>query len=318
MSKPLVTIGITTFNAEETVAMAVQSALKQSWVSLEIIIVDDASSDRTREILFEIKSQHSNVKVFINDNNGGVAIARNRILEEANGEFIVFFDDDDTSEITRIVEQYDRIVNYEREFANGAPVICHTARKQIYPNGEERIEPTMGQIEGRCAPAGKFVSRRILLGMPLEDGYGACPTCSQMARLSTYNLIGGFDPMLRRSEDTDFNIRLAEVGGHFVGIGKPLVIQAMTKTSEKNLAEEYRNLLYMMEKHREIMDESGQYDYCRQWVSAKQAFFEGSNFILVKKMLWLILWHPILSWRRLVLALPNLGFNRAHRKFHKQ
>ena len=305
---PLITIGITSYNSEESIKRAVESALNQSWIQTEIIIVDDASTDDTLLIISEITKKYSNIRLYINEKNKGVATARNRILKESKGQFIVFFDDDDISTRTRIEEQYERIIKYENEFANGDPVICHTARKQVYPNGEVRVERTMGQAEGQRAPAGPAVSKRILLGTPLEDAYGACPTCSQMARLSTYNLIGGFDPLLRRSEDTDFNIRLAEKGGHFVGIAKPLVIQTMTKTAEKNLAEEYRNLLYMMKKNRSIMDKSGQYDYCVYWVNAKQAFYEGLHFKLLTMIFWLFLRHPILTCKRIIFHSRWRGF----------
>ena len=91
--------------------------------------------------------------------------------------------------LNEFYEQHKRITDYEKQFTEGAPVICHTARKVIYPHGEIRVEQTMGQTEEKPAPSGPAVARRILLGEPLEDGYGSCPTCSQMARLSTYKLI---------------------------------------------------------------------------------------------------------------------------------
>ena len=230
MTYPRVTIGITTYNAQESIERCLVSALSQNWENLEIVIVDDCSLDQTLSIVGRISKNFPNIKTFKNSVNHGVAVSRNRILDEARGEFVVFFDDDDASLSDRITAQYDRIIEYERDFAFGAPVICHTARLVNYPSGQSRIEPTMGQMVGRPAPAGSAVARRILLGVPLEDGYGACPCCSQMARLSTYRLVGGFDPQLRRGEDTDFNIRLALAGGHFVGIGQPLVVQSMTLT----------------------------------------------------------------------------------------
>ena len=316
LTPPLVTVGLTTYNSADTVERALRSALGQTWRPIEVVAVDDCSTDGTREILDRLAGQHPELRVFGNAVNNGVAVSRNRILAEARGEFVVFFDDDDESLPERIAVQYARVVDYEREFAAGAPVICHTARRLIYPQGEERVEPTMGQAVGRRAPAGPAVAQRILLGTPLEDGYGACPTCSQMARLSTYLGLGGFDPALRRGEDTDFNIRLAMAGGHFAGIGQPLVIQMMTRTSEKNLVEEYRNMLLLMEKHRAIMDGAGQYDFCRRWIAAKQAWLEGRHTAFVLALSWLALSHPILTGRRLALSLPNVGLNRAFSRFH--
>jgi glycosyltransferase involved in cell wall biosynthesis len=316
MSPPLVTIGLTTYDAAETVERAVVSALAQSWRPIEIVAIDDCSTDGTHEILDRLATTHAELRVFGNAVNGGVAVSRNRILEEARGEFVVFFDDDDESEPERIAMQVERIADYERDFAQGAPVVCHTARRRVYAGNLERIEPTMGQTMERIAPNGVAVANRILLGTPLEDGYGACPTCSQMARPATYRLVGGFDPSLRRGEDTDFAIRLAEAGGHFVGIAQPLVTQWMTRTTEKSLAEEYRNQLLLMEKHRPIMDRAGQYEFCRRWVDAKQVWLEGRRGMFVRTLLLLALRHPLLTGRRLLMALPNIRLNLAFSRFH--
>jgi glycosyltransferase involved in cell wall biosynthesis len=316
MSQPLVTIGLTTYNAADTVERAVASALAQTWSLIEIVAVDDCSTDTTREILVRLAASHPELRVFVNAVNGGVAVSRNRILDEARGDFVAFFDDDDESLPERIESQMRRIVAYEGNFAAAAPVVCHTARKRVYAEGLERIEPTMGQAEGCRAPNGTAVAERILLGTPLEDGYGACPTCSQMARLSTYRLVGGFDPMLRRGEDTDFTIRLAQAGGHFVGIAQPLVTQWMTKTSEKSLAEEYRNQMLLMEKHRPIMERAGQYKFCQQWLHAKQAWLEGRRVSFVAVLVRLALRHPCLTGRRLLIALPNIRLNLAFSRFH--
>jgi len=316
LSPPLVTIGLTAYNAVDTVERAVASALAQTWRPIEIVAVDDCSTDGTRELLDRLAARHPELRVFSNAINSGVSVSRNRILAEAHGEFVAFFDDDDESLPERVATQLTRILDYERDYANGAPVVCHTARRRIYAEGLECTEPTMGQIEGRRAPAGPAVARRILLGTPLQDAYGACPTCSQMARRSTYLGLGGFDPALRRGEDTDFSIRLAEAGGHFIGLGQALVIQHMTKTAEKSLAEEYRNLILLMEKHRPIMEREGQYVFCRHWLQAKQAWLEGRHTIFLLSLLALLLTHPFLTSRRLILALPNLHLNRAFGRFH--
>ena len=316
MSYPVITLGFITYNAAETVAEAFQSAIEQTWTAIEIIAVDDCSTDGTLKLLKQLAQQHPRLKVFSNLENRGVAFSRNQIIEKAKGQFIVFFDDDDVSLPDRIYKQYKRITEYEKRFAEGAPVICHTARKLIYPSGEARLEQTMGQKEGKPAPFGPAVARRILLGEPLEDGYGACPTCSQMARLSTYKLIGGFDPSFRRSEDTDFNIRLAQAGGHFVGIAEPLVIQTMTKTSEKSLRDEYHYTQRLLQKHRELIEHEGQFDFSLTWLDLKQAWLENHRLTFVKLLFRLSVSHPILTARRLIFSLPNIGLNRAFSRFH--
>jgi glycosyltransferase involved in cell wall biosynthesis len=314
--QPLVTIGLTTFNAINTIERALFSALNQNWRPIEVVVVDDCSSDGTGDLLRALATRHPELRLFFNDSNGGVAVSRNRILAESRGDFVAFFDDDDESLSERVIVQLNRIIEYEKRFADGAPVICHTARKLIYPNGEVREERTMGQAESKRAPAGPAVARRILIGAPLEDGYGACPTCSQMARLSTYRLIGGFDPLLRRGEDTDFNIRLALAGGHFVGIANPLVIQTMTKTSDKNLQDEYRNMWRLLENHSDFLKQEGHYEFCCEWLDAKQAWFERKRIEFLIRYVRLFLTRPFQTLRRLYMALPNIGVNRAFSRFH--
>ena len=318
MSPPLITIGLTCFNAIETVERAVASAMAQTWRPIEIVAVDDCSTDGTRPLLDRLAARQPELRVLGNEKHGGGAVSRNRILAEARGVFIVFFDDDDESLPERLARQYARILDYEHRFAEGAPVICHTARRVIYLEGNERIEPTMGQAEDCPAPSGVAVARRILFGEPLRDGYGACPTCSQMARLSTYQEIGGFDPTLRRSEDTDFNICFALKGGHFAGIGRPLVIQRMTKTPDKALDDEYRHMLKLLEKHRAFMELGGQYDFCRRWIGAKYAWLGRQYAVFAWMFLSLVLVHPIRTIHRLRHAVRNFGLNRAFSRFHRR
>ncbi len=316
MKLPLITIGLTTYNAEDTVERAVNSALSQSYRPIEIVAVDDCSTDQTLEILRLLSIKHPEIRIFSNQVNGGVSKSRNHILQNAKGEFVVFFDDDDESHPDRLKKQYLRIKEYENRYANGAPVICHTARELHYPDGTIRLESTMGESKGGLAPSGLVVAKRILLGSPVKDGYGSCATCSQMARLATYQSLGGFDLALRRGEDTDFNIRLAVFGGHFVGISYPLVIQRMTKTPDKSLENEYENIRVLLAKHRNIMEIEGMYKFCCDWVEIKYDWLQNKNFAFTVHFIRLMLMHPILTFRRLIMALPNIRVNLAFSRFH--
>ncbi len=317
MSQALVTIGLTTYNAADTLERALESALSQTWKPVEIIIVDDCSTDGTVALLKRLAHDLPQVRVLFNTINGGVAIARNRILNEARGDFVVYFDDDDESFPDRIEKQVQRIMKYEEDFGISAPVICHTARTLIYPDGARQVAPTMGQDESRVAPFGINVARRILLGRPLRDGYGGCPTCSQMARLSTYRMLGGFDSSLRRSEDTDLNIRLALAGGHFVGIAEPLVTQFMTRTNEKSLAEEYRNMLLLMQKHQSFMKAEGQYEFCLEWLAVKQHWLERRKGSFVQSLAGLALTRPWHTFVRLYQSVRSFSINLTFSRFHR-
>lgn len=312
----LITAGFTAYNAAETIEKALQSALSQTWQPLEIVVIDDASTDNTPDVLENIRTRHEQIRIFRNEKNKGVATSRNRILENAKGKYVAFFDDDDISLPDRIASQFQRISKYEREYANGQPVICHTARIQHFPDGSEIYIRTMGERLNCIAPNGISVARRILMGASLEDGYGSCATCSQMARLSTYRDLGGFDSNLRRAEDTDINIRLARAGGHFVGISRPLVIQTMTKTTEKNLEVEYRNTILLFEKNRDFFRTQNEYDFCMRWLEVKYAYFEKQWLLFLSRIFSVFIKYPLRTLHRIKMSFPNIKLNQSLSYFH--
>jgi glycosyltransferase involved in cell wall biosynthesis len=314
--KPLVTIGITAFNAADSVGRAVASALAQDWWPIEIVIVDDASTDATWTVIAHLASRHSEIRAYAQPVNSGVGAARSRIVAEAEGEFIAFFDDDDLSMPGRLRRQVERIETYEMQFAPGAPVICHSAREQVALDGTRRIEPTMGDREGVVAPHGAAVARTVLYGAPLADGQGAQATCSQMARTSTYRQLGGFDPAFRRVEDTDFCVRAALAGAHFVGIAEPLVEQTLTRTSDKSLAEELRYKLLLIDKHRPLFNSDAHYRHSRAWMVNKHHWLAGRRVPFLLGLAKAGILHPKLTWMRLRRALPGLESNRAFARFH--
>ena len=318
MIHPLITIGITSFNAEDTIARAIDSALTQTWRATEIIVVDDASTDNTRSVIDAIAQRHANIRLIVNARNAGAAVAWNEIIARAKGDFIVFFDDDDVSRPERVERQFQRLVAYERDFAGNAPVVCHTAREQIYPNGSRRIERTMGTSEARAAPSGLPVAYRILMGTPTRDGYGSTAACSQMARTDVYRMLGGFDPAFRRSQDTDFCVRVALAGGHFAGIADPLVVQTMTRTADKGLDRLKVQTLALLEKHRDLIEDEELYHFCREWTDLKFRWLGGNRAEFFELLMQLGMRHPLLTLRRLRFALPGLDTNRAFRAWHRR
>lgn len=316
MTTPLITIGITAHNAAATITRAVDSALAQDWPDTEILIYDDASADDTPEIIKKREAEKKNIRVISGRKNKGVAHSRNRLIEHAKGDFLTFFDDDDVSDPRRVKRQHERITRYEREHASDAPVICHTARTQIYPDGVYRYEATMGTAEGGVAPHGEEVAARILTGRKTPGIFGSTATCSQMARISTYRDLGGFDEDFRRGEDTDLNIRLAFKGGHFVGIEEPLVTQTMTLASDKKLDEELACTLRLLDKHKDFINKTGSHDFCVAWTRAKYEFLHGRRGAFLAKLAALFARAPVQTAQRLIWALPNTEFNVRLSTFH--
>ena len=100
--KPLVSILIPAFNAENWIAEAIESALQQTWTRKEIIVVDDGSRDRTADVVRRIGSKH--VKVIETDNQG-LSAAVNNAYRVCQGDFIQELDADDILAPDKIEKQ---------------------------------------------------------------------------------------------------------------------------------------------------------------------------------------------------------------------
>jgi glycosyltransferase involved in cell wall biosynthesis len=102
--EPLVSVIMPAYNAAAFIRAAIASALAQTYSNLEVLVVDDGSTDATPHIVAEIAQQDARVKL-LQQPNGGVAHARNFAIEHARGEFIAPLDADDLWMPTKIASQ---------------------------------------------------------------------------------------------------------------------------------------------------------------------------------------------------------------------
>lgn len=98
--RPLVSILMPAYNADKFIAEAIGSILDQDYPNWELLVLDDASSDNTREIINTL--QDDRIKVFDHEENLGYLLSCNYLFEQAQGDFITFLDADDVSPANRI------------------------------------------------------------------------------------------------------------------------------------------------------------------------------------------------------------------------
>ena len=94
-SSPLVTVYMPTYNRVELLQRAVDSVLQQDYKNVELIVVDDNSTDGTHKYLAKMAKEDSRFRYFVNEKNSGACVSRNKAIFAANGEFITGLDDDD-------------------------------------------------------------------------------------------------------------------------------------------------------------------------------------------------------------------------------
>ncbi len=319
MTKHLVTIGLLCFNAEDTVERAVRSCLAQDWPDLEILIVDDASSDNTAELIQNLTKDEDCVRFLQHEQNTGPAGARNTVWREANGEFVVYFDDDDESYPHRVTEQLKTLTAYEQQ--TGARLVsCYAAGIRRYPNGYVKPLPAIGTSKDGVPKGSGFVDWLLFFKRNPKWDYGSgTPTCALMARRSTFTAVGGFDETLKRVEDGDFAIRLAFKGGHFIGTSQRLFTQYSTNSADKspkiNLQAEQR----LVEKYADYLRSVNRYYYARHWPKLRYWHFKRRYDMLLLNLLGLLLVNPIAVSRHLLSTAPKrIVHERKMQQRHQQ
>src|SRR5690625_3067146 len=103
MEFPLVSVVIPAYNCEKWITKTIESVNKQSYKNIEIIIVNDGSTDKTKQILETFKDQQ-NLNVY-HIENSGPAKARNLGVSKSSGKLIAFLDSDDLWHKTKIEKQ---------------------------------------------------------------------------------------------------------------------------------------------------------------------------------------------------------------------
>jgi glycosyltransferase involved in cell wall biosynthesis len=124
-----VSVIIPTYNRADVLTEAVDSVLNQTWKDLEIIVVDDGSTDRTREVL----SRYGERVIYFHKENGGPSSARNLGIEKARGRYVAFLDSDDVWELEKL--------RIQMEFMEEHPdikLVCTDSRLMGFGESRER------------------------------------------------------------------------------------------------------------------------------------------------------------------------------------
>ena len=185
-----VSVIIPTFNRAHFITKTLDSVLEQTYKKLEIIVVDDGSTDDTRRVL----DQFANVGriIYIYQENQGLPAARNTGIRGSSGEYIAVLDDDDLwfpHTVERMVKELEANPEYGMVYSDA--IVVNEAGKPIsgnsrhaYPSGDIYEEVTLGRV--------------------------ICLMGAILFRRNSAFEVGLFDARLKSYEDRDFTIRVAE------------------------------------------------------------------------------------------------------------
>ena len=179
--RPLVSVIVPVYNGERFIRAALQSIFEQDYYPLEVIVVNDGSTDNTATIVKLLPDV-----TCVSLEHHGVAAARNAGLEQAHGDFISFLDADDLWTPQK------------------------TSLQMTYLNTYQHVDCAIGH--GRCfkepgVPTPDWLPRKYF-----EDICVANSLCALLARRSVFEKVGLFNPQLWSGEDMDWFIRLRDSG----------------------------------------------------------------------------------------------------------
>jgi len=180
---PLISIVMAAYNAEQTVSIALDSVLAQSWKHLELIVVDDASTDGTAAVIQSYAERDPRVRYIRNETNSGAYPSRNTGMRAARGDFVTVHDSDDWSHSQKL-------------------------ERQILPLLESPVLVATVSSWARVTPQLRFVGSWMLGESFLETNHS-----SWLIRRSVLDAIGYWDNV-NVAADTEFLWRMEHHYGH--------------------------------------------------------------------------------------------------------
>jgi len=267
---PLVSVVIPTYNRAHLVERAVRSVLSQSFSNLEVIVVDDASTDGTREQVFALKQADPRLLYLRHETNRGAQAARNTGIRAANGNYIAFLDSDNEWLPSKLERQMSLFINNGREIKPG---VVYAGFKWQYDDGRPSTEQT---------PRFKGYIYKEALREWIAD------TSTLVVRKDLLYKAGLFDERVRAYQEWDLCIRLAR-HAEFDYIPEPLSIYHIHSgpTISKDLMRSARGYLDVITLHRdEIIAELGRKVLSNHFLIVGHSFIQALDFESAKFSFW--------------------------------
>jgi glycosyltransferase involved in cell wall biosynthesis len=205
MTASFVSVLMPVYNAARYLREAVESVLAQTHSALELVAIDDASSDGSYELLQELAARDPRVRVFRQARNQGIVAARNRAFREASpsAEFCAILDADDVCEPERLALQVEFLrAHTEYALVGGHTLIIDEASQVIgirrYPTDYARICKTITRYNPIAQPA--VMLRRSLLpsAEPYDAAYPRCQDYALWLQLAAAHPIANLDRAILR------------------------------------------------------------------------------------------------------------------------
>jgi glycosyltransferase involved in cell wall biosynthesis len=187
---PLVSVIVPSYNYLRYIGQSLESVINQDYPNVEIIVVDDGSTDGSPEYL---ESLGAPIRVF-HQKNQGVSVARNHGIFESKGEFIAFLDADDFWDSSKISKQMNLVLS------TGVDLV-YSSVNLVSPDGNKILGAMQPRFKGKCGVYFRRYPSRAVITLG---------TSNALFRKKLIIKSGIFDPMLSISADWDFFRRVCD------------------------------------------------------------------------------------------------------------
>lgn len=233
-----VSVIIPTYNREKTILRALQSVLDQTYTNIEVLVIDDGSTDGTAEIINGVEDER--IKYILLSQNGGPSNARNVGAQMAETEWIAFQDSDDCWHKNKLEVQME----YSKEHPEYSMIYC--IYNAILNNGEQiqvPMESTCNLMEGNIV---KTLLQKNVIGAP-----------TVVAKRTVFLECGGFDTSYKALEDWEFALRFA--GKNRIGfVSEPLLDCYISDSGvSSNKGAYYEARCKMLGQYKSVMIQEG-------------------------------------------------------------
>ncbi|MBP5369861.1 MAG: glycosyltransferase [Bacteroidales bacterium] len=198
---PLFSVLIANYNNGIYLEEALQSVLAQTYTNWEIILVDDASTDNSKEI-YKKYSSDTRIHIYYNDKNYGCGYTKRRCVELAKGEICGFLDPDDAL-VTTAIEELSKVL------INNQPDVSFVYSDMFIVNKNMEIM-NMSSYQKEIQDGHSY----------LQSTPGSISHFEAFTK-KAYNKTSGIDPTIKQAVDTDLYLKLEEVG-KFIFVKKKL------------------------------------------------------------------------------------------------
>lgn len=196
---PLVSILISTYNNENSVVNAVRSIQNQTYNNLEIIVIDDGSTDKTYQLIKSLSVKDRRVKLLKNEKNIGLTKSLNILINESTGQIVARQDADDISLPQRIRTQLNFIQKHKIDFCSSRAIIMNSNKK--IPN------------------LTFYLPKKLIIKFKNPFIHGTL-----MIKKDVLHKVGNYDENYYYSQDYKLMITLINQGFKFKVLKKPLYV----------------------------------------------------------------------------------------------